>query len=365
MLRDGDLAVELAIFETGVPPEYRAWVSSKGKPVPPGQLQLTVRLTRLDGEQNTFSFQPVQDFLQGSGTVSEPHSFSVLVSARLADRTHEWRYDSFEGRVTIAAAAAQAAGIEVSRAGPATIREVLSLYGRVVLNPEAVREVSARFAGTVQSVAATPGERVRAGQVLARVESNDSLQVYSVTAPIAGTVTERRTNPGEAAGIAPLFVISDLGQAWVELSLFPQDVARVRVGQTVRIRAVEGESLGEARIARIAPAAAAGTQALRVWAKPGNGAQLVAGRFVNADVLVGGAEVPLAVRSAALQGFRDFTVVFIRIGDTYEVRMLDVGRSDGEFTEVLGGLKSGTEYVSANSYLIKADIEKSGASHDH
>jgi len=365
MLRDGDLAVELAIFETGVPPEYRAWVSSKGKPVPPGQLQLTVRLTRLDGEQNTFSFQPVQDFLQGSGTVSEPHSFSVLVSARLADRTHEWRYDSFEGRVTIAAAAAQAAGIEVSRAGPATIREVLSLYGRVVLNPEAVREVSARFAGTVQSVAATPGERVRAGQVLARVESNDSLQVYSVTAPIAGTVTERRTNPGEAAGIAPLFVISDLGQAWVELSLFPQDVARVRVGQTVRIRAVEGESLGEARIARIAPAAAAGTQALRVWAKPGNGAQLVAGRFVNADVLVGGAEVPLAVRSAALQGFRDFTVVFMRIGDTYEVRMLDVGRSDGEFTEVLGGLKSGTEYVSANSYLIKADIEKSGASHDH
>ncbi|HXS30394.1 MAG TPA: efflux RND transporter periplasmic adaptor subunit, partial [Steroidobacteraceae bacterium] len=189
--------------------------------------------------------------------------------------------------------------------------------------------------------------------------------VYSVTAPIAGTVTERRTNPGEAAGSAPLFVISDLGQAWVELSLFPQDVARVRVGQTVRVRAVEGESLGEARIARIAPAAAAGTQALRVWAKPGNGAQLVAGRFVNADVLVGGAEVPLAVRSAALQGFRDFTVVFARIGDTYEVRMLEVGRSDGEFTEVLGGLKPGTEYVSANSYLIKADIEKSGASHDH
>jgi len=82
-------------------------------------------------------------------------------------------------------------------------------------------------------------------------------------------------------------------------------------------------------------------------------------------VLVGGAEVPLAVRTAALQGFRDFSVVFARIGDTYEVRMLEVGRSDGEFTEVLGGLKPGTEYVSANSYLIKADIEKSGASHDH
>ncbi len=49
----------------------------------------------------------------------------------------------------------------------------------------------------------------------------------------------------------------------------------------------------------------------------------------------------------------------------YEVRMLDLGRADEEWVEVLGGLKVGTEYVTENSYLIKADIEKSGASHDH
>jgi len=32
---------------------------------------------------------------------------------------------------------------------------------------------------------------------------------------------------------------------------------------------------------------------------------------------------------------------------------------------VLGGLEPGTTFVTENSYLIKADIEKSGASHDH
>jgi cobalt-zinc-cadmium efflux system membrane fusion protein len=32
---------------------------------------------------------------------------------------------------------------------------------------------------------------------------------------------------------------------------------------------------------------------------------------------------------------------------------------------VLGGLAPGTEYVVAGSYLVKADIEKAGASHDH
>ncbi len=75
--------------------------------------------------------------------------------------------------------------------------------------------------------------------------------------------------------------------------------------------------------------------------------------------------MPLAVRRAGIQGFRDFQVVFARFGDTYEVRMLELGISDAEWIEVTGGLSAGTEYVTGNSYLIKADIEKSGASHDH
>ena len=31
MLREGSFVVELAIFETGVPPEYRAWITDDGK----------------------------------------------------------------------------------------------------------------------------------------------------------------------------------------------------------------------------------------------------------------------------------------------------------------------------------------------
>ncbi len=90
-----------------------------------------------------------------------------------------------------------------------------------------------------------------------------------------------------------------------------------------------------------------------------------AGQFVEGVVTVGDVEVPLVVRESGLQSFRDFTVVYARVDDTYEVRMLDLGRRDGEYVEVLGGLELGTSYVTENSYLIKADIEKSGASHDH
>ena len=45
--------------------------------------------------------------------------------------------------------------------------------------------------------------------------------------------------------------------------------------------------------------------------------------------------------------------------------MLELGQEGAEWTEVLSGIEAGTVYASENSYVIKADIEKSGASHDH
>ena len=366
LLTDGDFAVELAIFEDGVPPEYHAWATVRGEPVPLAEVQLTVALARLDGERNLFRFQPQQDFLRGDGTVTEPHSFDVTVEATHAGATHRWDYQSYEGRVQIAPDSAKTAGIETEAAGPRLIHDVLPLYGRVVVAPEAVREVGARFPGVIRELRKSVGERVRAGEVLARVESNDSLRVYDVTAPIGGVVTARMANPGQQAGDAPLLTVSDTDQVWAELAVFPRDVPRVRPGQAVRLAGADGSPTGSGRITRIAPAGGAGNPALTVWASIDDpGSAWTPGLYVTAQVLTGGGEVPLAVRAAALQAFRDFTVVFARVGDTYEVRMLELGRSDGEFVEVLGGLKPGTEYVSENSYLIKADIEKSGASHDH
>ena len=94
-------------------------------------------------------------------------------------------------------------------------------------------------------------------------------------------------------------------------------------------------------------------------------AKYTAGAFVIAQIEVETFDVPLAVKRSGLQSFRDFTVVYAKVNDEYEVRMLELGRVSGEWIEVLGGIKSGTEYVVENSYIIKADVEKSGASHDH
>ncbi|MEC9357528.1 MAG: efflux RND transporter periplasmic adaptor subunit [Pseudomonadota bacterium] len=370
MLRDGDFALELQIFEDGVPPEYHVYLFRDDRALPPDASTVTVELTRLGDKIDRFEFEPRGDYLLGNGTVVEPHSFSVAVSATENGKTHRWTFDSFEGRVTILEPIARDAGIGTEIAGPATIADTLVLNGRVLPNEDRVARVGARYPGLIRSVAKSVGDTVAAGDTLATVENNDSLQRYAVTAPVAGVVIERHANTGEVAGSEPLFVIADYGSLWVELSLFPRDLARVQAGLPVRLRSVGGELETQGTIRRIAPAEGdmhgmpSGVYNARVVLDNANGSWMP-GMFVQGAVQIGEAPVPLAVKRSGLQGFRDFTVVFEQIGETYEVRMLELGRQDDTWVEVLGGLQAGARYVAENSYLIKADIEKSGASHDH
>jgi len=273
----------------------------------------------------------------------------------------------------IAPATAAAAGVQTEVAGPATIADTLNLTGRLVPNAEHVRAVSARFPGSIKEVAASVADVVKAGQRLASVESNDSLQTYPVTAPIGGTIIDRHANPGEVAGAEPLFVIADYRQLWAELSLFPRDLARVKAGQEVLLKAIDGDTKGKGKIIRVAPSegsqhgARTGVYTARVEVDNSDG-RWTPGLFIEGQIRLSESPIPLAVKRSALQSLREHpTVVFEQIGETYEARVVTLGRQDDIWAEVIDGhgLKPGAIYVTVNSYLIKADIEKSGASHEH
>jgi membrane fusion protein, heavy metal efflux system len=365
MLLDGDFALELAIFESGVPPEYHAWPTLDGKPAPLDQVDLTVELHRLGGKVDRFSFTPHGDYLRGDGVVKEPHSFVVNVSATHQGQRHAWKYDSFEGRTTIAPDIAATAGIKTETAGSATLTETLTLYGRVVPAPSRQREVSARYPGVIRTVNRKVGDTVRQGEPLATIESDESLQTYAVGAPISGVLTTREANPGEHSGQRALFTIMDPSSVWVELSLFPRDRSRVRPGAMVRVKAADSEVQAVGKIERVDVQAGANQAVIARASLANPRGEFLLGSFVTADVAVAERTAPLAVKTSGLQPFRDFTVVFEQVADTYEVRMLELGERQGEWVEVLGGLEPGARYVTENSYLLKADIEKSGASHDH
>jgi len=367
MLRDGDFAVEMTIFEEGVEPEFHLYLYRKDKPLDPKSAQVSVELTRLGGKADRFGFAPVGDYLRGGGVVHEPHSFDVKVQAVEAGRTHRWAYASYEGRTTMSAQAAKAGGVRTEIAGPVTISEIVDLSGRVEITPEGKAEVRAWYPGRVLSLRGELGQSVRKGQVMARVESSDSLQAYNIPAPISGVIIEKNANVGGVAGERPLYVVADPAQLHAEFFVYPRDAERVRVGQAVEVRSLSGETRHSARVEAILPTADLTSQTLmaHVHLPPGSAESFRPGMGVGGAFSVGAQQAPLAVRTKALQRFRDFTVVFAKVGDTYEVRMLEPGRRTPEWTEVLGGLDPGTEYVVDGAFLIRADIEKSGASHDH
>jgi cobalt-zinc-cadmium efflux system membrane fusion protein len=365
LLQDGDFRLELAIFETGVPPEFRVWVTEQGQPVKPDEVELRVQLIRLGDRIDHIGFKPQDDFLRGDTVIDEPHSFVVSIEASYNGKTHRWQYDNFEGRTQIGAEMAAAFGLETLVAGPAVLQETVTVYGRIMTNTEHVREVSARFDGVIQSVSASLGDGVHKGQPLATIESNESLKSYTIKAPISGVITQRDANPGEQTVGRQLFTITDTSSVWVDLSVFPADRARVIAGAPVTITAATGGPSVASVIDRVNVMVQANQAVTARVVLDNSDGQFLPGTYVTAEVTAGTHPVPLAVKRTGLQAFRDFTVVYAQIGDEYEVRMLELGRQDREWIEVLGGLEPGTRYVSANSYLVKADIEKSGASHDH
>lgn len=257
--------------------------------------------------------------------------------------------------------------VEIAEARRATIRETLSVSGRVTFNQNTTAQVKARFPGVIRSVNSEPGLAVRDGDTLATVESNDSLQVYPVTAPVTGTVVARDANIGEIAGEAPLFVIADLGTLWAELSVFSKDVERVKSGQKVTIICLDDPVTVESAVALVLPAAEATNQTVVARAVIDNaGGHWRPGVNIRADIALSERDVPLAVKANAIQRMEGKTVVFVQTAEgTFKAQPVGIGSIDAEWAEIRSGLSPGQRYVAKNSFLIKADIGKAGAEHEH
>ncbi|MFO1494892.1 MAG: efflux RND transporter periplasmic adaptor subunit [Lysobacterales bacterium] len=366
LLREGALSVELAIVEDGVPPQYHAWLYRDGEPLPPAAGSLEVVLTRLGGVTETHRFSARGDALVGDGVVYEPHSFDVEVRAHVDGTRARWQYASYEGRTRIAAAVAAQAGIRVAAAGPGVIRDEHELQGLLTPIEGRHARLAARFPGPIRSVSVGVGDRVRQGQPLATVESNISLAPYTISAPIDGVVMARSATVGEIAGEAPLFEIADLSALWVDVHLFGGDAQHIVAGLPIEVTRLSDGIHARTTLDRVLPATATASQSTVGRARIDNhDGRWRPGAAVRARVTVAEHAVPLAVPLAALQRFRDWDVVYLRVGEDYEVRPLTLCRRDGVNVEVLEGLNVGDEIVVEQSYLVKADIEKSGAAHDH
>ncbi len=271
-----------------------------------------------------------------------------------------------DGHIELSTEQIAAAGIEIVHAGAANIRETLPLYGVITPNAERMREVIARYPGVIRDVTKQVGDTVRQGERLATVESDESLETYSVVAPIAGVVTARNANPGEQTADKVLFTVADLSSVWVELSLFPRDLAKVRVGQQVRVANADAGIAAAGKITYVAPVGTAASQTLAARVLLENAERRWApGLYVTAEVVLSEVRVNVAVRNAAIQTLDGRTVVFVRTDDGFQARPIRVGRMDSEQSEVVEGLSADDAYVAGNSFILKAELGKGEAEHGH
>lgn len=368
LLEKDGFGVELRIAEDGAPPKFQAWLYRRDEPIAPGGARVEVRLTRLGGATEAHVLSPQADgSLMAASVVGEPHSFDVVVIATVEGRQLRWAYESHEGRTRIAAAIAADAGIRVERVGPGEIADEHEVQGLLTTIEGRVATVMARFPGPVRAVRAGVGDTVKAGQSLATIESNLSLSTYDVAAPIAGSVLSRSASVGGvAAEGSPLFEIADLSSLWVDLHVFGSDAQHITAGVPVAVTRLSDGATADTTLDRILPGTATASQSTVARATIANSDGLWRpGSAVRARITVQRKPAALVVPLSALQTFRDWEVVFVRVGDEYEVRPLELGMRDATHVEVLSGLRAGDQVVVEQSYVVKADIEKSGASHDH
>jgi cobalt-zinc-cadmium efflux system membrane fusion protein len=259
-----------------------------------------------------------------------------------------------------------AAGIGLLTAGPHDLREILRLPGIVQPNQEAVVKVTSRFPGIIRSMRKRLGDKVRKDEVLATVESNQSLTSFDLKAPMDGTVIDRDGTLGEfASEQRPLFTIADLGTMWVDLAVYRRDFGRVRAGDAVSIDVGDGGPPVSARIDYVSPLSASDTQSTIARAIVANDGRLRSGLFVTGKVVLSTRAVDVAVASSALQSLEGKNVVFVRSGDAFEAREVEIGERDADWVEIRFGLLPGDVYAAKNSFVIKAEIGKGSAAHEH
>jgi membrane fusion protein, heavy metal efflux system len=435
---EDDFSLEATIYETGVPPEFRFFASSGGRPLPPTEFTVEVTLGRLGQPAQVINFEPVDDYQRGLAEIVEPHSFEVAIRATSRGRTYRFNYDQEEARVHMSQPEVERAGIEVLTAGPRRIADTLRLPGEIHLNRDRLVHVVSPLDGIAVSVHANAGDRVQRDQVLAVVSSQtlaqlrnayaaaearlglarraaereeklwregitpeqDYLQAahdqraaeietasarqqlqalglplrgsdnpaqFALRALADGTVIDKHLAVGETVTPqSPVFSIADLGTVWAEAKVGARDIGRVAPEQPARVSTPNQDLAADGKLSYVSALLGEADRAVTVRVVLANPeARWRPGLPVTLEIETGGREVAVAVARSGLQTLRDWQVVFGRYGELFEARPLELGADDGAWVEVLSGLKAGEQYAGANSYVIKADIGKAGASHDH
>jgi cobalt-zinc-cadmium efflux system membrane fusion protein len=369
LFTDDGMQLELRIMEEDGPPEFVAYLyDDDGERIAPGDATLHVTLDRFAGRRDEIAFASTGNLLRGDTEVREPHSFAATITLEKDGRTHHWTYDQVEYRVRLTAEAVERAGITVVDAGPGHIDVTVDSPGEVRLNTERMLVVRPRFPGVVSRLHQRLGDAVARGDTVATVQSNNSLTEYAITSPTKGTIVARSGMVGAAVDNATvLYTLADLSTVWVDFAIYPQHVGVIESGQPVTVTSATREDLvAEGTVSYVGPMLEQDTRVSYGRVVLDNaGGHWQPGLYVTVRAVVDHADVAVMVPDEAIVRSKFGPAVFIAEGSTFELQPVVTGRSDGVNTEIVDGIAAGTAVVASNTFLLKAELGRSEATHDH
>ena len=265
--------------------------------------------------------------------------------------------------VVISDAMAKKSGIETMAVSAGQLNHLVTLFGDITTDPASLSHIRARFDGVISNVKVNLGDKVKRGDTLATVESNESLKRYPVTSPFNGTIIARHANAGELSNGQILFSIANYEDVWAQLRIFPSQRAQIKSEQKTWLS--NADFTQETTISHIVPSSEGKPYTLAFVKLNNADGNWPVGTLLKARVSTATTLASLLIPKIAIQMYEGRAVVFVKKGNEYHPRPITLGRFDDLNIEILEGLESGEIIVSQNSYLIKADLEKSGAGHVH
>lgn len=278
-----------------------------------------------------------------------------------AEEKKEPKHD--ENIVTLTKENLEHAEIKTEIAKLGNLETTLKVAGRVSENMNKTAKVVSTLEGRLIKLNFDLNDRVRAGEVLALVQTPELLgRPLEVKSPIDGVITERKSTAGELVSKeTQIFTVSEPADLWVIAEIKERDIGAVKVGQDTvfSVLAYSGEQF-RGKVVRIGNRVEEESRTLEVRIEVNNAdGRLKAGMFADVEIVTTVQENVLLITDSALQSEGDNQIVFVALDDTkFEKRVVKIGMEQRGKLQVLEGVKEGEKVVTTGSFILKSELLK-------
>ena len=263
-----------------------------------------------------------------------------------------------KGPVHLSDAQQKAVGMKVEAATQRPLSELLYLNGEVRAVPGHQAEVSTRISGQVKQIHIALGDRVKAGQALARVQSRlvgDPPPSVDVGAPMSGVIDAVGVAIGQAVEpTTVMFHIQDNSEVNIVARVYEEDLGKIQLAQSANVRLLSyPKQTFPGNVTLIGPSLDPLSRTVEVWVKlPNPDGLLKPNLFARVGVVLKQDAATLTVPTAAIIEANGEKFVFVKQKDAFDRVEITTGSSDDRYTEVTDGLVPGDVVVTQGGRQI-------------